>query len=201
MDGGDAYEVRIGYTPSRTFTDALQLTLNLLSANQEATILASPQVLAQDGVELETNASPTRNISNNLRHRETSSNRISRRSRPERSSASRRASATTGSITLSLELEVSDVVARGQQDLPVVNRRAARSTIRLENGGTAAVAGLVDNRSETTETGVPGSAPIALPWPGLSHRQAAHIAQVRSRSSSPRLLHQGRRGIIRNAAP
>ncbi len=167
MDGGDAYEVRIGYTPSRTFTDALQLTLNLLSANQEATILASPQVLAQDGVESEIR------VTNEEYFQITAPEGNFIQSDLEKIETGTILSITPrigddGSITLSLELEVSDVVARGQQDLPVVNRRAARSTIQLENGGTAAVAGLVDNRSETTETGVPGAR--RLPFLGRAFR-------------------------------
>ena len=43
------WELRIGYSPSREFTNALSLTLNFLSATQQATIVSSPQVLAQDG--------------------------------------------------------------------------------------------------------------------------------------------------------
>ncbi len=37
------WELRIGYTPDRNFTDALSLTLNLLSQNNEATIISSPR--------------------------------------------------------------------------------------------------------------------------------------------------------------
>ena len=36
------WELRIGYTPDRSFTDQLSLTLNLLSQNNEATIISSP---------------------------------------------------------------------------------------------------------------------------------------------------------------
>ena len=45
------WELRIGYTPDREFTDALSLTLNLLSQNNEATIISNPQVMAEDGKE------------------------------------------------------------------------------------------------------------------------------------------------------
>ncbi|GAI49322.1 unnamed protein product, partial [marine sediment metagenome] len=39
----------IGYTPDATFTNSLNLALNLLAQNDEATILSNPQILAQDG--------------------------------------------------------------------------------------------------------------------------------------------------------
>ena len=50
---GFPWALQIGYTPGREFTNALSLTLNLLTQNDEATIIASPQVLAQDGKEAE----------------------------------------------------------------------------------------------------------------------------------------------------
>jgi type II secretory pathway component GspD/PulD (secretin) len=67
-----------------------------------------------------------------------------------------------GKLTLDMEIEVSDVVARGEQNLPVVSRRVAKSTVQIENGGTAAVAGLVDTRSQTGQSGVPGSNAVPL---------------------------------------
>ena len=171
MDGGDAYEVRIGYTPSRTFTDALQLTLNLLSANQEATILASPQVLAQDGVELEIR------VTNEEYFQITAPEGNFIQSDLEKIETGTILSITPrigddGSITLSLELEVSDVVARGQQDLPVVNRRAARSTIRTRERWHRRRRRPRRQPQRNHRDRRSGSAPIALPWPGLSHRQA-----------------------------
>ncbi|MEK7992296.1 MAG: hypothetical protein AAB403_00685, partial [Planctomycetota bacterium] len=45
--------VQMGYSPDNTFTNALELTLNLRAENGEATILAKPQVLAQDGTVLQ----------------------------------------------------------------------------------------------------------------------------------------------------
>ena len=45
------WELRVGYTPDREFTNALSLTLNLLSQNNEATIISNPQVMAEDGKE------------------------------------------------------------------------------------------------------------------------------------------------------
>ena len=43
--------VQIGYAPDATFTNSLELALNLLAQNNELRTLAKPQVLAQDGKE------------------------------------------------------------------------------------------------------------------------------------------------------
>ena len=45
--------IQIGYTPGQEFTNSLMMTLNLLTQNDEAIVIASPQVLAQDGHEAE----------------------------------------------------------------------------------------------------------------------------------------------------
>jgi type II secretory pathway component GspD/PulD (secretin) len=163
---GDAvdwpWELRIGYTPDREFTNALSVTLNLLSANSEATVIASPQVLAQDGKLAEikvtteeyfqiTAGRETVFLSSDLEKIETGTILgITPQVGPN------------GELTLDMAIEVSDVVARGEQNLPVVSRRTAHSTVQIESGGTAAVAGLVDTRSQLSRGGVPGVSNIPL---------------------------------------
>ncbi len=162
---GDAirwpWELRIGYTPGREFTNALSLTLNLLSQNNEATIVANPQVLAQDGKESEIRvtteeyfqitADDGTNVRADLQTIETGTilkilPQIGR----------------NGELTLNMNIEVSDVVARGEQNLPVVSRRTTHSVVQLADGGTAAVAGLVDTRSQLGDSGVPGMNSVPL---------------------------------------
>jgi type II secretory pathway component GspD/PulD (secretin) len=162
---GDAvtwpWELRIGYTPGREFTQALSLTLRMLTANEEGTIIASPQVMAQDGREAEIRVTTeewfqiTSEVGTFLRAdlREIETGTIlgiTPRIGPR------------GDLTLEMNIEVSDVVARGQSNLPVVSRRTARSTFQIESGGTAAVAGLVDTRSQVGVSGVPGVSSIPL---------------------------------------
>jgi type II secretory pathway component GspD/PulD (secretin) len=177
---GDAvkwpWELRIGYTPGREFTQALSLTLNLLTANQEGTIIASPQVMAQDGREAEIRVTTeewfqiTSDVGTflraDLREIETGTilgitPRIGRR----------------GDLTLEMNIEVSDVIARGQQGLPVVSRRTARSTFQIENGGTAAVAGLVDTRSQVGTEGVPVVSNIPLLGHAFRTDTLNHVAR------------------------
>lgn len=164
---GDAvnwpWELRIGYSPDREFTNALSLTLNLLTQNNEATIIANPQVLAQDGKEAEIKvtteeyfqiASPAQQtavITTGLEKIETGT---ILHITPQ--------VGQNGELNLDMQIEVSDVVARGEQNLPVVSRRTAHSTVQLQNGGTAAVAGLVDSRAQFSRSGVPGLGSVPL---------------------------------------
>ena len=175
-DGGNEIsEIALGYTSGRAFTNALQLSLDLLSENNEATVVASPQVLAQDGLEsvirvttaeffqiLQENDSFIRS---DLEEIETGT---VLRITPQVGRA--------GTLTLDMELEVSDVVARGEQNLPVVNRRTVENTVQIENGGTAAVAGLSDLRRQQGESGVPGLR--FLPFLGRSDSARSQSRQV-----------------------
>lgn len=146
--------LQIGFTPGREFTNALALTLNLLTQNNEATIIASPQVLAQDGIEAEIKVTTEEYF------------QIATAEGPYLRSDLEKIETGTilgitpqvgpnGELTLSMNIEVSDVVSRGERNLPVVSRRIARSTVQIQDGGTAAIAGLVDTRSQFGRAGVP----------------------------------------------
>jgi type II secretory pathway component GspD/PulD (secretin) len=172
------WELRIGYSPDRQFTNALSLTLNLLSQNEEATIVASPQVLAQDGRKAEikvtteeyfpitTQIGTTSYVQSQLQTIETGTILgITPQVGPD------------GRLTLDMDIEVSDVIARGDKGLPVVSRRVAKSTVQIENGGTAAIAGLVSTRSQTGQSGVPGSNSVPLLGRAFRTETLNHRAQ------------------------
>ena len=171
------WELRIGYSPSRQFTNALSLTLNFLSSQQEATIVSSPQVLAQDG-----RPSEIRVTTEEFFEILTENNNNLTTSQLERIETGTILSITprigSGSdITLEMNLEVSYVVGRGENNLPVVSRRTAQSTIALDDGGTAAVAGLMDTRSQETASGVPGTTSLPLLGRLLGTDQLNHQAR------------------------
>lgn len=158
---GFPWAMRIGYSPSSEFTEALSLTLNLLTQNDEATIIASPQVLAQDGKEAEIKVTTEEYfqitseagafLRADLEKIETGTIlRITPQVGPD------------GQLTLDMNIEVSDVVARGKENLPVISRRTARSTVQIESGGTAAIAGLLDSRAQFGKAGVPGASTVPL---------------------------------------
>ena len=147
--------IRVGYTPGKEFTNSLLLTLNLLEQNEEAVILSNPQVMAQDGEEaeikvlteeyFEITTTSGYYIESELEVIEvgtilTITPRITEKN----------------DIRLKIGSEVSDVVARGENNLPVVTRRMAKSTVRDEEGGTAVLAGLVDSSMSRKVENVPG---------------------------------------------
>ena len=152
--------LRIGYTPGKEFTNSLLLTLNLLEQNDEATIIASPQLMAQDGKEAEIKVATEEyfEIVTQGYYTQTQLEKIETgtvlKITPRIGEA--------GDITLEIMTEVSDVIARGEGNLPVVTRRIAKSTVRIEDGGTAAIAGLTDSRTQTRDTRVPGLSDLPL---------------------------------------
>lgn len=153
--------VQIGYTPGQEFTNSLLLTLNLLAQNDEATVIASPQVLAQDGQQAEIKVVTEEYF------------KISQESymytRFELETIETGTTLTitphigdNNEITLEISTEVSDVIARGEDNLPVVTRRTTKNTVRIEDGGTAAVAGLIDSRKRLQKSRAPGLADIPI---------------------------------------
>jgi len=156
--------IQIGYTPDAEFTNALEMALNLLTVNGQATILAQPQVLAQDGKVAEIN------VTTEEYYMLTSPEQYYLYSRSELQEI---VSGTklniiphigdNNDITLEMVIEVSDSIPRGRgSDLPVVTRRTASNTVRIKDGGTVAVAGLTENRTRTDKRRVPGLSKIPL---------------------------------------
>lgn len=196
MEAGDLlwpWGIEIGYTPGKTFTDALLLSLSLMSQNDEATVIASPQVVAQDGKEAQ--------ISVNT---EEYFQIITQAGYYSRSDLEKIEAGTVlkitprigedDQITMEISAEVSDVVARGENNLPVVTRRLAESTLCVENGGTAVVAGLKDHRAQLNRSGIP----ILRSMPILGHLFGADVRSTSLRQVdvfvTARLLPQGEPG-------
>ncbi|MCP4257507.1 MAG: hypothetical protein GY774_08265 [Planctomycetes bacterium] len=159
----------IGYTPDATFTTSLQATLNLLSQNDEATIIANPQVLAQDGkmaeiaVMLEEYFFMTGN-----QDQVGQQSLFGFYSELEKIESGTKLNITphigdNDEITLALAIEVSNSIPRGREsDLPVVTRRTSTNTIRIQDGGTVAVAGLTENRTRTEKRRTPGLSKLPI---------------------------------------
>jgi type II secretory pathway component GspD/PulD (secretin) len=162
--GKTPWGLQIGYTPDATFTNSLDIALNLLTQNDEATILANPQVLAQDGkvaeitVMTEEYYMMTADIGSTYYAR----------SELEKVESGTKLTITphigdNNDITLELAVEVSNSIPRGRgSDLPVVTRRTSTNTVRIKDGGTVALAGLTENRTRTDKRRVPGLSKIPL---------------------------------------
>ncbi|HXK12369.1 MAG TPA: secretin N-terminal domain-containing protein [Vicinamibacteria bacterium] len=67
-----------------------------------------------------------------------------------------------GEVSLLLKLEISAVGAAGYQGLPTFNNRTVNSTIRLRDGETNMLAGLILDNERHALTGLPGIANIPL---------------------------------------
>lgn len=67
-----------------------------------------------------------------------------------------------GDVTLALKLEISSVGAPGYNDLPTFSNRTVNSTLRLREGETSILAGLITDREATSLSGIPGLADIPL---------------------------------------
>jgi general secretion pathway protein D len=67
-----------------------------------------------------------------------------------------------GDVTLQLKLEISSLGAPGYNDLPTFSNRTVTSVLRLRDGETSILAGLITDREQTSLSGVPGIADIPL---------------------------------------
>jgi general secretion pathway protein D len=67
-----------------------------------------------------------------------------------------------GEVTLQLKLDISSAGAAGYQSLPTFNTRTVNSTIRLRDGETNLLAGLILDNERHGLTGLPGVASIPL---------------------------------------
>jgi len=165
FNGKWPWGVQMGYSPDNTFTNALELTLNLLAENGEATILAKPQVLAQDGKQAQIRVTTEENFA--LIGPESQGFFISRTEfKTIESGTTLTITPHVGDsndITLHMAVEVSDSLprARGSQ-LPSVTRRTSENNVTIQDGGTVALAGLTENRTRKADRRVPGFSNLPL---------------------------------------
>ncbi len=151
--------IQIGYGTGETFTNSLELALNLLEQNGDATIVSSPQVLAQDGRKAEIRVTTEEYYSLLPKFTEAV---------PYYYSTAQLQKIEYGTIlgitphigknsdiTLDLAIEVSDIVMRSSDNYPVISRRIVNNTMRIKNGGTVSVAGLKKNENYKVDKGIP----------------------------------------------
>jgi len=163
--GEGPWSIQIGYTPDALFTNSLELTLNLLAQNGEATILTKPQVLAQDGKESKIEVTTEEYYM--LTSPELAGSFYTRTELQEIKSGTTLTITPhlgdNNDITLQVAVEVSDSIPRGRgSDLPVVTRRKAENNVTIKDGGTVALAGLTENRTRKDVRRVPGFSSIPL---------------------------------------
>jgi type II secretory pathway component GspD/PulD (secretin) len=165
--------VSVGMTQGGAFTESLMMSLNFLEQNEEATIVSHPQLTVRDGraaemavmteeffqiesrdnIDLKEIASGTRlNILPQI--------------------------GADGKITLTMNIEVSEVVGRTQRqggdEFPIVTRRTAQSTVQVVSGGTAAISGLMESRTDMVNRRVPGAVNMPLVGKGFNNDTSIH---------------------------
>jgi hypothetical protein len=166
FNGESPWGIQIGYTPDALFTNSLEMTLNLLAENSEATILTKPQVMAQDGKESKIEVTTEEYYF--LTAPELAGSFYSR-SELEKIESGTILTITphlgdNNDITLNVAVEVSDSIpsGRGNEGLPIVTRRKAENNVTIKDGGTVALAGLTENRSRKTIRRAPGLSTLPL---------------------------------------
>lgn len=166
FDGNWPWGVQIGYSPDNTFTNALEMTLNLLIENSEASILAKPQVMAQDGKMSQIQVMQEEYYM--LTPPDALGTYAYSRSELQEIESGTKLEITphvgdNNDITLAISVEVSDSIPKGRgSELPVVTRRTADNNVTVKDGGTVALAGLTENRARSKKKRVPGLSRLPL---------------------------------------
>ena len=181
--------IQVGYTPSKEFTEHLLVTLDFLTENSQATVIANPQLMVQDGEEANIKVT-TEEYFNIVTEGFYTRNELEK----VESGTTLTITPTIredGTITLDMQIEVSDVIARGADNLPVVTRREASSTVRVEDGGTAVIAGLIKNSSRWTSQGVPGLSKVPLLGYAFGSDRNAQLSRQLYVFVTPRIVLDG----------
>jgi len=175
-DGKDwPWGIQIGYTPSEEFTGALELALSLLEQNGEVAILSSPQVMAQDGKESQISVMSEQYFYLTAQ----AQSQFFLNSQLEKVEAGTKLTITPtisddGEITMNIAVEVSNILTTARETgLPVISRRTASNTVRVQNGGTAAIAGLTESDSRYDYSKTPFFSRIPVVGKLFDHKSEA----------------------------
>ncbi len=93
-------------------------------------------------------------------------------------------------ITLQLKLEISSVGAPGYAGLPTFSNRTVNSVLRLRDGETNIIAGLITDRETTSLSGLPGISSIPLIGRIFGRTQKEAVETDIIMTISPRILYK-----------
>jgi len=196
--------VEIGYSPDGTFTNALLLTLNLLSENGEADIVASPQVMGQDGKESQIRVMTEEYY---MMTSPTAGYGFYSQSELEKIESGTVLTITprigdNNEISLNISVEVSDSIPQGRgSELPVVTRRTATNSVRIKDGGTVALAGLTENRRRLRAKSVPGLSNIPVIGFLFKNNDSDKSTREIAVFITAHLIPEGRQAVLEIAEP
>ncbi|MGA2914409.1 MAG: pneumococcal-type histidine triad protein [Sedimentisphaerales bacterium] len=153
--------IQIGYATGQTFTNSLELTLNLLEQNGDATIMSTPQILAQDGKKAEIKVTTEEYYSLLPKTAVGATPYYYSAAELQKIEYGTVLSiiphiGKEGDITLDMAIEVSDIVMRSTDNYPIITRRVVNNTMRIKDGGTVSVAGLKKTENYTVNKSTPG---------------------------------------------
>ena len=164
--GSWPWGAQIGFSPDGTFTNALNMTLNLMEENGQAQIIANPQVLAQDGEQATMYVIKEEYFM--LTAPTQAGNQVFAQTELAEIQSGTKLDiipyiSDNNDITMIIAVELSDSIPRGpESELPVVTRRTAQNTVTVHDGGTVAIAGLSENRRVIQARRTPGFSRIPL---------------------------------------
>ena len=167
IDTATPWGFSMGYSPDRSFTNSLLMYLNMLEQQGKADIVSNPQMLALDG-----RPSKFENtIEDYIVLTGPTSASYYVQAEFQTITSGTTLSVTprvgdNGDITLYLSVEVSETATESPvTGLPRVNRRRSTGTAMVQDGGTVALAGLTETRSQTINQSVPGLSKLPLLGP------------------------------------
>ncbi|MCF7908888.1 MAG: TonB C-terminal domain-containing protein [Candidatus Omnitrophica bacterium] len=142
------------YTLSGTVTQSTLITLKTMIQTGKAVVRANPRISALDGEEANIfigkeeffliNTGSQAYPYNTLQSIGTG---VTLKVTPSVSSS--------GAITVKIQPEVSEVVGTSSANLPIVNRRTVSTTVRVFDGDTIGIGGLIQHNSSQTKTRAP----------------------------------------------
>ena len=151
---GSSNPFQIIYDDTKTNTTSMQITLKALIETGDARIRANPSVAASNGKEAMINVGKVVNV------KVTTGTQLA----PVTSLQTINAGITlkmtpvigsTGEIIIDLSTEVSAITAVGVEGLPEISTRKANTTIRVKDGQTIAIGGLIQNDDINSDNKIP----------------------------------------------
>ncbi|MDH7600149.1 MAG: secretin and TonB N-terminal domain-containing protein [Sedimentisphaerales bacterium] len=170
FSGKIAWGIQMGYSPDATFTNALEMKLNLLAENGKAQIMTNPQIFAQDSKPAEIRVVTEQYffMTPPFQQQATITGFLSTWGELQTVESGTILTVTphigdNNEIMMEVAVELSDTIPRGRgSDLPVVTRRRTTNTVLIKDGGTVAIAGLTEDNRRTKEKKVPGLGDIPI---------------------------------------
>lgn len=147
----------LGYSPTEEFSNALSVSLSMLEGNQNAMVMSAPSVMSLDNktAEIEFSTTYMSGLDSTPTSDENAATSIKEVATGTRLQVVPRLLGN-GNIQLEIDVSVSDYDASSEGGNAQKYDRRAKTTVVVEDGGTAIVGGLVTTKRADTFRGLPG---------------------------------------------